>query len=272
LLFCHDGKTEAGRSREERLLDPTYEGREGTGRGRESGTGEGGSEPLTDANVEKAVSVKLTKAQIKRLEAAAGIRSRDVNNLQKRIIQSRNENETKGLIKRLAEAMRNPDANSGIIASLTQSMPVQGYKFILGFQQIEDIFRLAKLAGMKSIGKIDTIMREEYIPYVNRIVRRASDLEQEWAAFAARNPEGNTALDDNIMYSNMLDADPSLAATSTDYMRIDPKLKELQASLATEADANKRNSLKRQITIRKNAIKNLYLGGTLKDNKSRDAF
>ena len=252
----------------ESLLGPAYERRGRAGERGDLGAGDGGgTEPLTDANVEKAVSVKLTKAQIKRLEAAAGIRGREVNNLQKRIIQSRNENETKGLIKRLAGAMRNPDANSGIIASLTQSMPVGGYRLILGFQQIEDIFRLAKLAGMKSIGKIDAMMREEYIPYVNRIVRRASDLEQQWTAFAARNPEGNTALDDNIMYSNMVDADPSLAATSTDYMRIDPKLKELKASLATEIDANKRGSLKRQITIRENAIKNLYLGGTLKDDK-----
>jgi hypothetical protein len=280
--YAEEGGASASAGRDQDGTGDTPEavptgGRQGRGRnlsaaasasaeGPESGGTGGGSEPLTDANVEKAVSVKLTKAQIKRLEAAAGIRSREVNNLQKRIIQSRNENETKGLIKRLVAAIKDPDANSGIIASLTQSMPVGGYKFILGFQQIEDIFRLAKLAGMKSIGKIDTMMREEYIPYVNRIVRRASDLEQEWTAFASRNPEGNTTLDDNIMYSNMLDADPSLAATSVDYMRIDPKLKELKASLATEVDANKRGSLKRQITIRENAIKNLYLGGTLKDD------
>lgn len=260
-----DGEPSGAGSTGESLLGPAYERREGTGGGRESGTGEGGSEPLTDANVEEAVSVKLTKAQIKRLEAAAGIRGMEVNRLQKRIIQSRNENETKGLIKRLAEAMRNPGASSGIIASLTQSMPVGGYRLILGFQQIEDIFRLAKLAGMKSIGKIDTIMREEYIPYVNRIVRRASTVEQEWTAFASRDPDGNTALDDNIMYSNMIDADPSLAVTAAEYMRIDPKLKELEASLATEADANKRKSLKGQITTRKDDIKRLYFGGTLKD-------
>ena len=280
--YAEEGGASASAGRDQDGTGDTPEavptgGRQGRGRnlsaaasasaeGPESGGTGGGSEPLTDANVEKAVSVKLTKAQIKRLEAAAGIRSREVNQLQKRIIQSRNENETKGLIKRLVAAIKDPDANSGIIASLTQSMPVGGYKFILGFQQIEDIFRLAKLAGMKSIGKIDTIMREEYIPYVNRIVRRASDLEQEWTAFASRNPEGNTTLDDNIMYSNMIDADPSMAATSVDYMRIDPKLKELKASLATEVDANKRGSLKRQITIRENAIKNLYLGGTLKDD------
>jgi len=252
----------------ESLLSPSYEGRDRTGERGDLGAGDGGgTEPLTDANVEEAVSVKLTKAQIKRLEAAAGIRGRDVNKLQKRIIQSRNNSETKGLIKRLVEAMQNPGANSGIIASLTQSMPLSLYNFVLGFQQIEDVFRLAKLAGMKSIGKIDTMMREEYIPYVNRIVRRASALEQEWAAFAARNPDGNTTLDDNIMYSNMLDADPSLAATAVEYMRIDSKLKELEASLATETSPGKRTSLKGQITRRKEAIKDLYFGGTLKDDK-----
>jgi hypothetical protein len=262
---ANNGEVGGGTGTGERLLGPAYERRGRTGKRGDLGTGEGGTEPLTDANVEKAVSIKLTKAQIKRLEAAAGIRGMEVNQLQKRIIQSRNENETKGLIKRLTAAIKDPDANSGIIASLTQSMPVEGYKFILGFQQIEDIFRLAKLAGMKSIGKIDTMMREGYIPYVNRIVRRASDLEQKWTAFASRNPEGNTTLDDVIMYSNMLDADPSLAATAAEYMRSDPKLKELEASLATETAANKQNSLKRQITIRKEAIKNLYFGGTLKD-------
>jgi hypothetical protein len=237
--------------------------------GPESGGTGGGSEPLTDANVEKAVSVKLTKAQIKRLETAAGIRGRDVNSLQMRIIQSRNDKETKTLIKRLAEAMQNRDGNSGIIASLTQSMPLSLYKSVLGFQQIEDIFRLAKLAGMKSIGRIDTMMREEYIPYVNRIVRRASVLEQEWTAFAARDPDGNTTLDDTIMYSNMLDADPSLAATAAEYMRIDPKLKELQDRLATETNPNKQKSLKGQITTRKEDIKRLYFGGELKDEDGK---
>jgi len=250
----------------ESLLSPAYERRGRTGERGDLGAGDGGgTEPLTDANVEKAVSVKLTKAQIKRLEAAAGIRGMEVNQLQKRIIQSRSDNETKGLIKRLVAAIKDPDANSGIIASLTQSMPVEGYKFILGFQQIEDIFRLAKLAGMKSIGKIDTMMREGYIPYVNRIVRRASDIEEQWTAFASRNPEGNTTLDDTIMYSNMLDADPSLTATAAEYMRIDPKLKELEGKLAAEANPSKQKSLKGQITNRKNDIKRLYLGGELTD-------
>ena len=259
-----------GHSREgstgESLLGPTYERRGRTGeRGDLGASDEGGTEPLTDANVEEAVSVKLTKAQIKRLEAAAGIRGMEVNKLQKRIIQSRNDNEIKGLVKRLSEAVQNPDANSGIIASLTQSMPPIVYKTVLGFQQIDDVFRLAKLAGLKAIGKIDTIMREEYIPYVNRIVRRASKVEQEWTAFASRNPEGNRALDDSMIYSNMIDADPSLAVTAAEYMRIDPKLKELEASLATEADANKRKGLKGQITRRKDDIKRLYFGGELKD-------
>jgi hypothetical protein len=68
------------------------------------------------------------------------------------------------------------------------------------------------------------------------------------------------------MYSNMIDADPSMAMTAVDYMGIDPKLKELEASLATETAPNKRNSLKRQITIRKDDIKRLYFGGALKDD------
>jgi hypothetical protein len=261
-----DGESSGAGSTGESLLSPAKEGRGRTGKRGDLGAGDGGgTEPLTDANVEEAVSVKLTKAQIKRLEAAAGIQGMEVNKLQKRIIQSRNDNEIKGLVKRLSEAVQNPDANSGIIASLTQSMPPIVYKAVLGFQQIDDVFRLAKLAGLKSIGKIDTIMREEYIPYVNRIVRRASAVEQEWTAFASRNPEGNTALDDNIMYSNMIDADPSLAVTAAEYMRIDPKLKELEASLATEANANKQRSLKGQITRRKDDIKRLYFGGELKD-------
>ena len=279
--YAEEGGASASAGRDQDGTGDTPEavptgGRQGRGRnlsaaasasaeGPESGGTGGGSEPLTDANVEKAVSVKLTKAQIKRLEAAAGIRGMEVSKLQKRIIQSRSDNETKGLIKRLVAAIKDPDANSGIIASLTQSMPVEGYKFILGFQQIEDIFRLAKLAGMKSIGKIDTMMREGYIPYVNRIVRRASDIEEQWTAFASRNPEGNTTLDDTIMYSNMLDADPSLAATAAEYMRIDPKLKELEGKLATEANPSKQKSLKGQITNRKNDIKRLYFGGELKD-------
>jgi hypothetical protein len=57
-----------------------------------------------------------------------------------------------------------------------------------------------------------------------------------------------------------------MAMTAVDYMGIDPKLKELEASLATETAPNKRNSLKRQITIRKDDIKRLYFGGALKDD------
>ena len=220
--------------------------------------------PLNDANVDAAVSVKLTKAQIKRLEQAAGIRRMEMNSLQKRIVRSRNDKETMSLIERLVRKARTRDENVGIIASLTPSLPPPVYRFLLGFQQIEDVFRLAKIAGMKALGGVDTLMREGYIPYVNRIMRSATDVVDEWADFASRFEEGNEVLDDVIMAANIMNVDPSLAPNANAYMKIDADLLGLQAEQATETDPKKKSDLLRQITKRKGEIQRVYTGGEMK--------
>lgn len=217
---------------------------------------------LTTASVNAAVSAKLTKAQIKQLEQSAGIRQMELSALQKRIVQSRNDKETMGLIKQLVRKARTRDGDVGLLASLMPSLPPPVYKFLLGFQQIDDVFRLAKVAKMNALGRVDTLMREGYIPYVNRIIRRVSNITEEWTAFAAKSPESNNTLDDAIMISNMYDADPSMAPTAAEYMKLDPKLQELTAALAGTADPKKQRTLKGQITTRKKEIQRVYFGAT----------
>jgi hypothetical protein len=219
--------------------------------------------PLNDADVDAAVSVKLTKAQIKRLEQAAGIRRMEMNSLQKRIVRSRNDKETMSLVERLVRKARTRDENVGIIASLTPSLPPPVYRFLLGFQQIEDVFRLAKIAGMKALGGVDTLMRDGYIPYVNRIMRSATDVVDEWADFASRFEEGNEVLNDAIMAANIMNVDPSLAPNANAYMKLDADLLKLQAEQATETDPKKKETLGRQITQRKGEIQRVYTGGEM---------
>lgn len=244
----------------ESLLGPAYERRRGAGeRGQPEG-GEGGGPPITDEAVDKAVSVKLTKAQMKRLEAAAGIRRKDLNNMQKRIVQSRNTNETLGLIGRLTKLAHNTN-DAGILASIARSMPPAAYRVLLGFQQIETVFAVARNAGIKSLAKVDDLMRNGYIPYVNRMIMSAREIDEMWGDFASKNEAGNMALDDAIMISNMLNVDPSQAPTAAAYMQIDEDLRGLQQELAKSKDANEQKSLKARISIRKNDIQRVYFGG-----------
>lgn len=245
----------------ESLLGPAYERRRGAGeRGQPEG-GEGGAPPVTNESVDQAVSVKLTKAQMKRLEAAAGIRRKELNNMQRRIVQSRNTNETFSLIKQLTKLAHPRGQDVGIMASLTKSLPPPVYKFLLGFQQTETVFAIARNAKIKSLEKIDTMMRNGYIPYVNRIVMAAREIDEQWANFAANNPEGNAALDDAIIVSNMMDVDPSLAPTAAEYMLKDEKLRGLQWKLIQSKDPKEQKSLRSQISIRKSDIERVYFGG-----------
>lgn len=218
-------------------------------------------EPITEEAVDKAVSVKLTKAQMKRLETAAGIRRKELNNMQKRIVQSRNTNETLGLIGRLTKIAHKYGEDGGLIASITRMMPPAAYKFLLGFQQIETVFAVARNAGVKSLAKVDDLMRNGYIPYVNRIVMAARDIDEMWGDFASKNEAGNIALDDVIMISNMMNVDPSQAATAADYMLIDEDLRGLQWKLMQSKDEGEKKSLRNQIGRRKEEIKRVYFGG-----------
>ena len=217
-------------------------------------------EPITDESVDEAVSVKLTKAQMKRLETAAGIRRKELNNMQKRIVQSRNTNETLGLIGRLTKLAHSTN-DAGILASIARSMPPPVYRFLLGFQQIETVFAVARNAGIKSLEKVDDLMRNGYIPYVNRIIMSAREIDEMWGDFASKNEAGNIALDDVIMISNMMNVDPSQAATAADYMLIDEDLRGLQWKLIQSKDEGEKKSLRNQIGRRKEEIKRVYFGG-----------
>lgn len=197
---------------------------------------------------------------MRRLEEAAGIRRNNLNNMQKRIVQSRNTEETLGLIGRLTKTAHNTN-DTGILASLMRSMPPSVYKFLLGFQQIETIFSLARLTKIKSLEKIDDLMRNGYIPYVNRIVMSAQEISEDWADFASRDEAGNLALDDAIMISNMMNVDPSMARTAADYMKIDEDLRDLQSKLLQSKDESEKKGLKTQIARRKKDIQRVYSGG-----------
>jgi len=223
---------------------------------------EGGTEPLTDANVDAAVSVKLTKAQIKRLEEAAGIQRMKLNNMQKRIARSRSAEETMSLAGKLMLMSRNPDDSVNILTSLFNSVPPPILQGLLAPLETADVVRLGQRAGMENVTRIDKMMRDEYIPYVNRIMQRASKLAEKWADFASRSPEGANAMSDVMFFSNMTNADPSLAPTAAEYLKIDPEFQALRKELGNETDAKKKSAIQGQITKRRGEIQRLYFGAT----------
>jgi hypothetical protein len=222
---------------------------------------EGGTEPLTDATVDKALSVKLTKGQIKRLEEAAGIRRMKLSNMQKRIAQSRNSAETMSLAGKLMLIAKNPDADVNTLTNLFNSVPPPVLSAVLSFMDTNDVVRLGERAGMANPARINDMVRNEYIPYVNRLMQRASRLSEDWAEFTADLPEGADAMADVMFYSNMVDADPVLAPSAAEYMKIDQKLQDLLAAQAKATDPKEESSLKGQVTQRRGEITRLYSGG-----------
>jgi hypothetical protein len=222
---------------------------------------EGGTQPLTDATVDKALSVKLTKGQIKRLEEAAGIRRMKLSNMQKRIAQSRNSAETMSLAGKLMLIAKNPDADVNTLTSLFNSVPPPVLSAVLSFMDTNDVVRLGERAGMANPARINDMVRNEYNPYVNRLMQRASRLSEDWAEFTANSPEGADTMADVMFYSNMVDADPVLAPSAAEYMKIDQKLQDLLAKRAKETDPKNRETLDRQIGRRRGEITRLYSGG-----------
>ena len=222
---------------------------------------EGGTEPLTDATVDKALSAKLPKAQIKRLEEAAGIRRMKLSNMQKRIAQSRNSAETMSLAGKLMLIAKNPDADVNTLTNLFNSVPPPVLSAVLSFLDTNDVVRLGERAGMANPARINDMVRDEYIPYVNRMMQRASRLSEEWADFTADSPDGADAMADVMFYSNMIDADPALAPNAAAYMSIDQKLQDLLAAQAKTTDPKKKSNLKGQVTERRGEITRLYSGG-----------
>lgn len=222
---------------------------------------QGGTEPIDTATVNQAVSAKLTKTQIKKLEEAAGIRRMKLTNMQKRILNSRSAEDTMGLAGRLMLMARNPDEDVGLLTSLFNSVPPTVLQKLLGPLLTEDVVRLGDRAGMKAPAKIDALMRDGYVPYVNRIMQRASKMADKWADFTSRFEEGALALADVIFVSNMYNVDPSLAANATEYAKIDTELQDLLAKQAKETDPKKKDTLKRQIGKRRGEIQRVYYGG-----------
>ena len=222
---------------------------------------EGGTEPLTDATVDKALSAKLPKAQVKRLEEAAGIRRMKLSNMQKRIAQSRNSAETMSLAGKLMLIAKNPDADVNTLTNLFNSVPPPVLSAVLSFLDTNDVVRLGERAGMANPARINDMVRDEYIPYVNRMMQRASRLSEEWADFTADSPDGADAMADVMFYSNMIDADPALAPNAAAYMSIDQKLQDLLAAQAKTTDPKKKSNLKGQVTERRGEITRLYSGG-----------
>jgi hypothetical protein len=225
----------------------------------------GGTEPPTDANVDAAVSVKLTKAQIRRAEEAAGIRRKNLSAMQKRIVQSRTPTETMGLVGRLMLIAKNPDKDVNVLTSLYNMIQPGVLSMVLGFQQTVDVVRLGTRAGMANPARINDMIQDEYVPYVNRLLQRASRLSEKWGDFVADAPKGADAMAELMIFSNMVDADPSRAPDPVAYLAIDPKFQDLTARYAAETDPKKKSSLKGQLTERRGEITRLYFGGATQD-------
>ena len=222
---------------------------------------ESGAPPLNEADVDAAISVKLTKGQIKRLEEAAGIRRMKLSSMQKRIAQSRNSAETMSLAGKLMLIAKNPDADVNTLTNLFNSVPPPVLSAVLSFMDTNDVVRLGERAGMANPARINDMVRNEYIPYVNRLMQRASRLSEDWAEFTANLPEGADAMADVMFYSNMVDADPVLAPSAAEYMKIDQKLQDLLAAQAKATDPKEKSNLKGQVTERRGEITRLYSGG-----------
>jgi hypothetical protein len=223
---------------------------------------EGGTEPITDANVDQVVSVKLTKAQLKRLEQAAGIQRMKLSSMQKRIARSRSAEETMSLAGKLMLMARNPKDSVNILTSLFPSTPPPVLQALMSPLETADVVRLGERAGMKNVTRIDNMMRDEYVPYVNRMMQRASTLAEKWADFMSRSPEGADAMSDAMFFSNMVNADPSLAPTAAEYLKIDQEFQAISAKLAAETDPKKKSNLEGQLTRRRREIRRLYFGAT----------
>lgn len=217
--------------------------------------------PITTASVNQVASAKLTKAQIKRLEEAAGFRRMKMTAMQKRIVRSRSSTETLSLMGKLAAMARSKDGNSGLFMSLFNSIPTPLFQAVLSPQMTDDVVRIANAAGLKNVQRVDDLMRNEYIPYVNRMMLAAANVSETVADFLSRSEPGARALGDVINYSNMIDADPTLAPNATEYFKLDPKLAELKAELANETDPKKRDTLTKAISTRQGEIRRLYAGG-----------
>jgi hypothetical protein len=222
----------------------------------------GGTEPLTDANVDEVLSVKLTKAQLKRLEQAAGIQRMKLSDMQKRIVRSRSAEETMSLAGKLMLMARNPDDSVNILTSLFNSVPPPVLQTLLAPLETGDVVRLGQRAGMENVTRIDDLMRDEYIPYVNRMMERASKLAEKWTDFTSRSPTGAEAMGDVMFYSNMINADPARAANVAEYLKIDQDYQMLSAQLAATKDSKKQRTLKGQLTRRRGEIQRLYFGAT----------
>lgn len=225
-------------------------------------TGASSAPPVNNATVNKVAAVKLTKAQIKRLEEAAGVRRMKITGMQKRILRSRSAEETTGLMGKLMLIARNPSENGNILTSLFNSVSgPSALQKLLGPQMSEDVVRLANAFGLKNVQRIDDLMRNEYIPYVNRMVLSASQTSEKLADFLSRTELGAKALTDVVIYANMVDVDPSLAPNASEYMKTDSKLQELNSELASETDPVKQDALRKKIKVRQGEIRRAYTGG-----------
>jgi hypothetical protein len=225
-------------------------------------TGASSAPPVNNATVNKVAAAKLTKAQIKRLEEAAGIRRMKITGMQKRILRSRSAEETTSLMGKLMLIARNPSEDGNILISLFNSVSgPSALQKLLGPQMTEDVVRLANAFGLKNVQRIDDLMRNEYIPYVNRMVLNASQTSEKLADFLSRTELGGKALTDVVIYANMVDVDPSLAPNATEYFKLDNKLAELKAELASETDPKKQKALRGDISTRQGEIRRAYTGG-----------
>jgi hypothetical protein len=225
-------------------------------------TGASSAPPVNNATANKVAAAKLTKAQIKRLEEAAGIRRMKITGMQKRILRSRSAEETTSLMGKLMLIARNPSEDGNILISLFNSVSgPSALQKLLGPQMTEDVVRLANAFGLKNVQRIDDLMRNEYIPYVNRMVLNASQTSEKLADFLSRTELGGKALTDVVIYANMVDVDPSLAPNATEYFKLDNKLAELKAELASETDPKKQKALRGDISTRQGEIRRAYTGG-----------
>lgn len=184
-----------------------------------------------------------------------------LSNMQRRIVKSRSAEETLSLAGRLMLMARTPDADVNLLTSLFNSVPPPLLQKLLGPMMTEDVVRLAERAGMVSISKIDEMVRDEYTPYINRLMQAASDVSERWTDFASRSEEGNQALADVMYIANMYDVDPTLATSASEYAKVDTKMRELTANLAAEKDTKKKSAIKSQITRRRGEIQRVYYGG-----------
>ena len=225
-------------------------------------TGASSAPPVNNTTVNKVAAAKLTKAQIKRLEEAAGVRRMKITGMQKRILRSRSAEETTSLMGKLMLIARNPSEDGNILISLFNSVSgPSALQKLLGPQMSEDVVRLANAFGLKNVQRIDDLMRNEYIPYVNRMVLNASQTSEKLADFLSRTELGAKALTDIVIYANMVDVDPSLAPNATEYFKLDNQLAELKAELASETDPKKRKAIQNNISTRQGEIRRAYTGG-----------